>query len=263
MLRSLYSASTGMKAQEMNMDVISNNLANVNTNGFKKSRVEFQDLIYQTFTEPGTPESNGILHPTGRQGGHGVRPIATQKIFAQGNYQATDNPLDWLIEGQGFFRILKPDGNIGYTRDGSLKLSEDGTIVNHDGYPLDPQIQIPENAIGVNVTPGGVVAVKLPGQTDLEVVGQIALANFINPGGLKAIGKNLFVETPASGAPIENNPNQENLGAINQGFVESSNVKMVEEMVNMILAQRAYETNSRTIQTADQMLQTATQLKRT
>lgn len=262
MMRSLYSASTGMKGQELNIDVISNNLSNVTTTGFKKSRVDFQDLMYQTLKEPGTPISTGNSYPVGIQLGHGVRPVAVQKIFSQGEFQQTDHPLDVVIEGKGFFQVQLPNGDIAYTRDGAWKISSTGQVVTSDGYLIIPNITIPQNAIGINITSSGIFAVKLPNQVDLEVLGQIETATFINPAGLKAIGRNLFIPTASSGEPVVNIPGQQEHGELAQGFIEMSNVKVVEEMVNMIVAQRAYEANSKTIQTSDTMLQIANNLRR-
>ncbi|MBF0545354.1 MAG: flagellar basal-body rod protein FlgG [Candidatus Riflebacteria bacterium] len=262
MMRSLYSASTGMKGQEVNIDVISNNLANVSTTGFKKNRVDFQDLIYQTVKEPGAPVATGATYPVGIQLGHGVRPVATQKIFTQGEFQQTDNPLDVVIEGRGFFQVQLPSGEIGYTRDGAWKINENGIIVNSDGYQVIPGLTVPTNALGINITNSGAVGVRLPNQNQLQIIGQIEIADFINPAGLSAQGKNLYLPSGSSGDPITGIPGTLQLGQISQGFIEMSNVKVVEEMVNMIVAQRAYEANSKTIQTADNMLQIANGLRR-
>ena len=262
MMRSLYSASTGMKGQETNIDVISNNLSNVTSTGFKKSRVDFQDLMYQTLKESGSPISSGNTYPVGIQLGHGVRPVAVQKIFTQGEFQQTDNPLDVVIEGKGFFQIQLPNGDVAYSRDGAWKISSTGQVVTSDGYLVIPNITIPQNAIGINITSSGIFAVKMPNQVDLEVLGQIETSDFINPAGLKAIGRNLFIPTGSSGDPVVGIPGTQELGEIAQGFIEMSNVKVVEEMVNMIVAQRAYEANSKTIQTSDTMLQIANNLRR-
>ncbi|PKL47803.1 MAG: flagellar basal-body rod protein FlgG [Candidatus Riflebacteria bacterium HGW-Riflebacteria-2] len=262
MLRSLWSASTGMKGQETNIAVVSNNLANVTTTGFKKSRVDFQDLMYQTIAEPGAPISSDNTYPVGIQLGHGVRPVATQRMFSQGEFQQTEQPLDVVIEGKGFFQIQLPNGDIAYSRDGAWKLSEDGVVVTSDGYTVLPGFTIPREAIGLNITSSGIIAAKMPGQVDLEVLGQIETANFINPAGLKAIGRNLFIPSGSSGDAVVGIPGTEELGEIAQGFIEMANVKVVEEMVNMIVAQRAYEANSKTIQTSDTMLQIANNLRR-
>ena len=262
MMRALWSASTGMKGQETNIAVVSNNLSNVTTTGFKKQRVDFQDLIYQTLTEPGAPISADTSYPVGIQLGHGVKPVATQRMFTTGELQQTDQALDVVIEGDGFFQIRLPNGDTAYTRDGAWKLDENGTIVTSDGYTVLPEVQIPVDALGLNITQGGIIAVKMSEDADLEVLGQIELADFINPAGLKSIGHNLYQESGSSGAPVVGIPNTEGFGGIDQGFIEMSNVKVVEEMVNMIVAQRAYEANSKTIQTSDSMLQIANNLKR-
>ncbi len=262
MMRSLWSSATGMKGQELNIDVISNNLANVTTTGFKKNRVDFQDLLYQTLREPGTPISTGNNYPVGIQLGHGVRPVATQKIFSQGEFQQTENSLDVVIAGRGFFQIQLPNGDIAYSRDGAWKLNNNGQIVTSDGYLVIPNMTVPQNSLGINITSQGIVAVKLPNQVDLEVIGQIETADFINPAGLKALGRNLFIPTGSSGDPVTGIPGTQEFGEIEQGFIEMSNVKVVEEMVNMIVAQRAYEANSKSIQTSDSMLQIANNLRR-
>jgi flagellar basal-body rod protein FlgG len=250
-----------MNAQDLNISVISNNLANVNTTGFKKSRAEFQDLLYQTIREAGTPVVDGQNVPVGIQTGHGVRPVAIQKIFSQGDYQQTGNPLDLVIEGDGFFQIQRPDGTIGYTRDGAFKIDATGTIVNGDGFRLEPQITIPEGAENISVGIDGTVTAIVDGQT--QQLGQITIVTFINPAGLKNIGRNLYTETVASGAPIGPGvPGLEGRGTIQQGYLEMSNVKVVDEMVAMIIAQRAYEVNSKAITTSDQMLGIASNLKR-
>ncbi|KXS45307.1 MULTISPECIES: flagellar basal-body rod protein FlgG [unclassified Candidatus Frackibacter] len=261
MIRSLWTAATGMKAQQLNIDTISNNLANVNTSGFKKSRVNFQDLMYQSLRAAGTPNNQGSQVPTGIEVGHGVRPAATQKLFSQGSFKKTGNPLDVAIEGDGFFQVIRPDGRIAYTRDGSLKRDNNGRIVTSDGYPIQPEITIPEDSVKVTVTAeGNVLAKQANGQ--LEELGQIELARFSNAAGLKSIGRNLFVQTPASGEPIAGVPAEDGFGTLAQGYLEMSNVKVVEEMVNMIAAQRAYEINSKAIKASDQMLQQANNLKR-
>ncbi len=262
MIRALWTAASGMMAQQLNIDTISNNLANVNTTGFKKNRAEFEDLIYQTTAEAGTPVATGLTLPTGIQIGLGVRPSATQKLFMQGNIYQTENPLDIAIEGDGFFQVTLPDGTVAYTRDGSFKLDANGNIVTSDGYFIEPPITIPQNATSISISPEGVVSVKIPGQVAAQNVGQIQLARFVNPAGLKAIGDNLFKETDASGAPIVANPGTNGMGNLRQGFLEASNVQVVEEMVKLITAQRAYESNSKSIQTADDMLRIANGLKR-
>ena len=262
MMRSLWSAATGMKGQELNIAVVSNNLSNVTTTGFKKSRVDFQDLMYQTLKEPGTPLSSGNTYPVGIQVGHGVRPVATQKMYSEGEFQQTEQPLDVVIEGKGFFQVRQPNGDTAYTRDGAWKLSNTGEIVTSDGYTVLPGVTVPQDAIGINITPSGIIAAKMPGQVDLQVLGQVELADFINPAGLKSIGKNLLIPSGSSGDPVVGIPGTNELGQMQQGFIEMSNVKVVEEMVNMIVAQRAYEANSKTIQTSDTMLQIANNLRR-
>jgi len=262
MQRSLFIAATGMEAQRLSIDVISNNLANVNTTGFKKSRADFQELIYQGIREAGASSAEGVELPTGIQVGLGVQPAAVQKMFQQGDFVSTGNNLDLVIEGQGFFQIAKPDGEIAYTRSGALKLNSEGNIVNSDGYALEPAITIPPNALQITITPDGTVSVMEAGSPAPTQVGQIELAQFINPGGLNALGKNLFSPTASSGEATTGNPGADGLGNINQGFLELSNVNVVEEMVNMIVSQRAYELNSKVVQTSDEMLATANNLRR-
>ncbi len=262
MIRSLWSAASGMRAQQLNMDTISNNLANVNTNGFKKSRVTFQDLMYQTLKNAGTPNNQGSQVPTGIEVGHGVRPAATQKLFGQGSLKSTENPLDLAIQGNGFFQILLPDGTNGYTRDGAFKLDSNGQLVTSDGYLLQPPVTIPANATDVMVNEEGVVAYLEPGNDQPQEAGQLELSNFSNPAGLKSIGQNIFKSTAASGQAVFGLPTQEGYGSIAQRFLESSNVKVVEEMVDMIAAQRAYEISSKAIKASDEMLQQANSLRR-
>lgn len=255
MLKSLNTAATGMQAQQANMDVIANNLANVSTTGFKKSRAEFEDLMYHTMKEPGAASGLNAVSPTGVQTGLGVRTSSVQKDFEMGSIKATKNPLDMAIEGPGFFPVQLPDGQIGYTRDGSFKKGPDGRIVDRNGNPLQPEITIPPNAAGIEVSPTGQVSIGVVGAQQPQNVGQLELVNFVNPAGLKALGKNIFIPTGASGLPQQGAPGQANFGSIAQGELESSNVNIVDEMVNMITAQRAYETNSKVIQASDQMLQ--------
>jgi flagellar basal-body rod protein FlgG len=255
MIRSLWTAATGMTAQQLNMDVISNNLANVNTAGFKKSRADFQDLLYQVSRAAGTESVNGDEVPTGIQVGLGARSAAVQKIFTTGDLQQTGNDLDLAIEGNGFFRVLMPDGEEAYTRGGAFKKDGTGRMVTSDGYPLEPQIVIPENATRLSITEDGAVNAYLDGEAEPNQIGTIELTTFSNPAGLEAIGRNLLLETPASGAPVDGIPGQEGFGALAQGFLEGSNVNIMEEMVGMITTQRAYEINSKAIQTSDQMLQ--------
>jgi flagellar basal-body rod protein FlgG len=262
MLRSLWTAASGMNAQQTNIDNLSNNLANVNTVGYKKSRVNFEDLLYQEIRPAGAITATGLNHPTGLQIGMGSKVTGTEKIFSQGSYQNTDNPLDWVIEGDGFFQVLLPDNNIAYTRNGSFKLDRDGNIVTADGYYLEPQVTIPQDALEIMVSEDGIVQVSLNGQTDPVEVGNIQISKFVNPSGLKAVGKNLFIPTAASGDPIDGVPGDPDFGKIHQNMLEMSNVNLVEEMVNMITAQRAYEVNSKAIQTSDDMLQIVNNLRR-
>jgi flagellar basal-body rod protein FlgG len=261
MLRSLFIAATGMEAQKLSIDVISNNLANVNTTGFKKSRADFQDLLYQTIRTPGATSAEGSQIPSGIQVGMGVKPVAVQKIFQQGNFVQTGNNLDMVIEGDGFFQILMPDGTTAYSRSGSFKLDSDGRIVNSDGYPLEPAITIPSNTTNISISSDGKISVTQAGNSAPTQIGQIDLANFINPGGLNALGKNLFQQTGSSGDPTTGNAGTNGLGTISQGYIEMSNVNVVEEMVNMIVSQRAYEINSKAVQASDQMLQVANNLR--
>ncbi|MBD3421725.1 MAG: flagellar basal-body rod protein FlgG [Chitinivibrionales bacterium] len=262
MIRSMYTAATGMEAQQLYMDTISNNLANVNTTGFKRQKIEFQDLMYQMLREPGVRNFEGSMASSGIDVGMGVKTGATQRIFETGSMNQTTNNMDLAIEGEGLFQIVMPDGSIAYTRDGSLKRSADGTVVTSAGFPLADQITIPPDASEFLVASDGMVTVMLPGDNGSTEIGQIDLAKFVNPAGLKAIGGNLFVETEASGIPIVATPGTENLGTIRAGFLEASNVQIVEEMVNMISAQRAFEIVSKSIQASEDMLQIANNLKR-
>ncbi len=260
MIRSLFVAKTGLEAQQTNVDVISNNLANVATNGFKRQRPVFEDLLYQTLRQPGAQSSQQTQVPSGLQLGTGVRPVATARIFTNGNLQNTGNPLDLAVNGNGFFQVTLPDGTVSYTRDGSLQLDNQGQLVTANGYPLQPTITIPPNSISITVGADGTVTVVAPGSSTPVQVGQIQLANFINPAGLQSRGENLFLETAASGTAQTNVPGSNGLGSISQGFVETSNVNVTEELVNLITAQRAFEINSRSITASDQMLQRLTQL---
>jgi len=262
MIRSLWTSATGMQAQELNIDVISNNLANVNTSGFKKSRAEFQDLLYEILRPAGAASSQDTTIPTGIQLGHGTRPSAVQKIFTQGDFQNTKNELDWSIEGDGFFQIELPNGETSYSRAGEFKLDAGGRIVNPDGFLLVPEMSIPTNTVSINVGMDGTVSVIQADDSTPVEIGTIQLARFVNPAGLKSLGKNLYSPTEASGGEIVGTPGENGLGTIAQGFLEMSNVSVVDEMVNMITAQRAYEINSKVIQTADDMLQMANNLKR-
>jgi flagellar basal-body rod protein FlgG len=258
----MWSAATGMNVQQTNMDTISNNLANINTTGFKKSRAEFQDLLYQTINTAGTNTSTSTTAPGNIQIGHGARLAAMVKEFTTGSLKSTSSQFDMAIEGAGFFRVTMPDGTFAYTRDGSFSLDQNGNIVNANGNPLDPQITIPQDALSVTIATDGTVSVTQPGQSTPQQVGQITISNFINPNGLNALGHNLYQPTLASGDAIDGTPGLTGLGTVQQYFLEVSNVDMADEMVNMIIGQRAYEANSKTIQTADSMLQLVTALKR-
>ncbi|MBW2090605.1 MAG: flagellar basal-body rod protein FlgG [Deltaproteobacteria bacterium] len=260
MMRGLWTAATGMNAQQLNLDVIAHNLANVNTTGFKKSRAEFQDLLYQTLRVAGTETAAGQQIPVGIQIGMGVKPISVQKMFTQGDYQQTGQNLDLAIEGDGFFELLR-NGESVYTRAGSFKLDSTGTIVDAEGNPLQPEFAIPEGTVQINIDSGGNITALDAGGNELAST-RITLIRFQNPGGLYALGKNLYVPTNASGDPVEGNPGEEGFGTIAQGFVEMSNVDVVTEMVNMIVAQRAYEINSKAIQSSDEMLSIAVNVKR-
>jgi flagellar basal-body rod protein FlgG len=264
MMRSLWTAASGMTGQQFNIDTISNNLANVNTTGFKQMRADFEDLLYQTQKIAGTPATEDTVLPTGVQVGHGVRPGATQQIFTQGALQATGNPADMAIEGDGFFRVLQYDGTYGYTRDGSFKIDSYGQLVTSNGYKLSPEVILPEGFIpeSLAISQDGRITVKVAGSDDPLEVGQLEIYRFVNPAGLEAIGENLLKMTNASGEAIAGRPGFDGMGKTLQKYLEMSNVSVVKEMVNMIVAQRAYELNSRAIQTSDSMLSTATSLKR-
>ena len=263
MMRALWSSASGMKGQQTNMDVIANNIANVNTYGGKKVRAEFQDLIYQTLRDAGAQSGQDNQYPTGLQIGLGTRVAATQRVFTQGPLQTTENPLDIGIQGEGFFRITLPDGTTAYTRDGSFKLDSQRRLVTTDGYLLADGITFDQNAPvdSIVIAGDGLVSQTPAGQTQ-QNAGQITLARFVNPAGLTAIGKNLFIVSEASGQPIEGNPGTDGAGTLTQGTLEMSNVQIVEEMVNMIVSQRAYESNSKAITTSDSMLEIANGLKR-
>lgn len=260
MIRSLWIAKTGLDAQQTNIDVISNNLANVSTNGFKRARPVFEDLLYQTLRQPGAQSSQQTQLPTGLQLGTGVRPVAVGKIHTQGNLQQTGNALDLAISGKGFLQILMPDGTTAYTRDGSFQVDSQGQMVSASGYALQPAITIPANATSVTIGKDGTVSVLQAGSPTPTQVGTLQLAGFINPAGLQSLGENLFQETAASGAPSANTPGTNGLGFLNQNYLETSNVNVVEEMVSMIQAQRAYEINSKAVTVSDQMLQKLAQL---
>jgi flagellar basal-body rod protein FlgG len=251
-----------MQAQSLNIDVIANNLANVNTTGFKRSRADFQDLLYETLRPPGASSSEGTELPTGVQVGQGTRPVATQKIFLQGDYQQTQNQLDMAIEGDGFFQILQPNGEVAFTRAGAFKMDSEGRIVTSDGFPIDPELSIPTDTVSITIGTDGTISVLQAGESEPSEIGTIQLARFINPSGLKSMGRNLYLTTSASGDPITGTAGEDGFGTISQGYLEMSNVSVVDEMVNMITAQRAYEINTKTIQAADDMLQMANNIKR-
>lgn len=256
-MRSLNIAATGMLAQQRNVEVVSNNLANMNTTGYMRRRTEFHDLLYQNVRRVGSTSSdNGSVVPSGVQIGLGVKLAAVYRIHEQGNLAATDNTLDMAIQGKGFFQIELPSGDTAYTRDGTFQLNADGEIVTHDGYSVLPGITVPDDAIDVTINQSGEVLVKVQGQVDLQNVGQLQIATFPNEAGLEAVGSNLLVETAASGAPAVSAPQEPGYGSILQGFLETSNVNAVEEITNLISAQRAYEMNSKVIQTADEMMAT-------
>lgn len=262
MMRAMWSAAAGMAVQQFNMDAISNNLANVNTTGYKKGRAEFQDLLYQTVNLAGTSSSTSTTIPAGIQLGHGAKLQSVMHDYSTGNLKQTGNRFDLAIEGDGFFRVTMPDGTLGYTRDGSFSTDQNGSLVNAAGYALDPQITIPQDALSVTIASDGTVTVTQPGQTQPQQVGQITLSHFVNPAGLNLLGRNTVQPTLASGDAIDGTPGTDGIGTINQGFLEVSNVDVAEEMVNMIIGQRAYEANSKTIQTVDNMLSLLNQLKR-
>ncbi|MDX1922770.1 MAG: flagellar basal-body rod protein FlgG [Alphaproteobacteria bacterium] len=261
-MRSMLIGATGMQAQELNVEVISNNIANISTSGFKRQRAEFQDMIYENIRRPGSTSTDaGNIVPTGIQVGMGVRPAAVYRINSQGNVTITDNPLDISVSGRGFFQVQLPDGTTAYTRAGSMQLNADGVIVNADGYPIQPSITIPSNAIDVTINSSGEVLVKQDGTTTLTNVGQLQLATFVNPAGLEAIGNNLLRESPASGTPTTGAPASTGFGEVRQGSIENSNVNVVSEITSLITAQRAYEMNSRVIKASDEMLSTVSQLR--
>ncbi|MEA1979641.1 MAG: flagellar basal-body rod protein FlgG [candidate division Zixibacteria bacterium] len=262
MIKAMRTAASGMMAQQMNVDNIANNLANVNTPGFKKSKIEFQDVLYQNVKRAGTASALGAETPAGIQIGYGTKVSSTVREYSEGDLTSTGNPLDLAISGGGFFQIQAPDGTTAYTRDGAFKLSSEGRVVNSNGFYLLPEITVPEDATSISVGVDGIVEVHQFGQDTPQQIGQIELARFVNPAGLNAVGRNLLKITGASGDPITDIPTQSGMGQIDQGYLEMSNVKVVDEMVNMIVAQRAYEMNSKAIQTAEDMAQIANSLKR-
>jgi len=261
MIKSLNTAATGMAAQQTNMDTIANNIANTSTTGFKKTRAEFEDLLYQNVKDPGAATGLNAVSPTGVQVGLGVKTGATNRDFSMGSIRTTAREMDLSINGKGFFQILRPDGTMAYTRNGEFHRLADGRLVDHNGNALQPEITVPQESISVKINPQGEVEAIMNNEEPPQLLGQIELATFVNPTGLKAIGGNLFVATAASGDAQVGNPNQGAFGAISQGELETSNVNIVEEMVNMITTQRAYETNSKVIQASDQMLQALTHLR--
>ncbi|HEU4622365.1 MAG TPA: flagellar basal-body rod protein FlgG [Burkholderiaceae bacterium] len=260
MIRSLWISKTGLDAQQTKLDVISHNLANVSTNGYKRENAVFEDLIYQNLRQAGSASSEQTQLPTGLQIGTGVRPVATARVFSQGNLQQTTNNLDMAVNGNGFFQIQMPDGTVGYTRDGSFQVDAQGQLVTSNGFPLTPAITVPPNALKVSIGQDGTVTVTTPGAVNPTQIGTVQLAQFVNPAGLEARGQNIYVETAASGTPTTGTPGLNGLGTVMQGYVETSNVNVVEELVSMIATQRAYEINSKAIQTSDQMLGRLSQL---
>ena len=260
MIRSLWIAKTGLDAQQTQLDTISHNLANVATNGYKRSQAVFEDLLYQNMRQAGGQETQQNVLPTGLQLGTGVRPVATARLVTQGNLQKTDNTFDMAVNGNGFFSVQMPDGSVAYTRDGSFRVDASGQLVTSNGMPMSPPIVIPPNALSVTIGADGVVSATQAGQSSPVQVGQVQLATFVNPAGLDPRGQNLFTETAASGAPTVGTPGVNGAGLINQGYVETSNVNVVEELVAMIQTQRAYEINSKAIETSDQMLGRLSQL---
>lgn len=261
MIRSLNTAATGMKVQQTNMDVIANNIANASTVGFKRSRAEFEDLMYQTVKEPGAATGLNSVSPTGVQVGMGAKTSAVNKDFDQGSHKPTNQPYDMEIEGNGFFPVRLSSGQIGYTRDGEFKKGPDGRLQDKNGNVLQPDIVVPPNAVGIEISPAGQVSVIFQGNSQPQNIGQLQLVAFINPAGLKSLGGNVFYPTAASGLPQQGLPGQNGMGTIAQGQLEMSNVNIVDEMVNMITTQRAYETNSKVIQASDQMLQSINTLR--
>ena len=262
MMQSLYTASTGMLGMQTQIDTTANNIANVNTIGFKKSRAEFADLMYSVMEYAGTATSDVTKSPTGIEVGLGSRPTAVNKIFSEGSLKQTDNQLDVAITGNGFFKLELPDGTEVYSRNGAFKIDENGTMVNSDGYTIIPQIVVPPDATNISIGTDGTVTIVTPGQTQATQIGQIGLTNFINPAGLHSLGDNLFIETDSSGQAVDGVATQDGLGSVRQGFVELSNVELVVELTDLITGQRAYDSNSKVITTSDEMLQTTNNLKR-
>jgi flagellar basal-body rod protein FlgG len=260
MMRSLWISKTGMEAQQIQLDHISNNLANVSTAGYKRTHAQFEDLIYQNLRQSGAPQTEQTTLPTGLQVGLGVRPVASSRTYTQGNMQQSDNTLNVAILGDGFFQIQRPDGTTAYTRDGQFKLDANGLMVTNNGDTLLPGITVPANARQISIGQDGTVSAVVAGTAAPQTLGQLQLATFINPNGLEAQGQNLFAETASSGAPQVGNPGTNAIGSVKQGFIETSNVNVVEELVQMITTQRAYELNSKAVQTSDQMLQRLSQL---
>lgn len=262
MLRALHTAALGMSAQQSNVDNTANNLANTNTTGFKRSTIVFQDLLYQTVQVAGTAEGQGATPPSALQMGHGAAAISTVRNFTQGSFVETGNPLDLAISGDGFLQVRQPDGTLAYTRDGALTASADGQVVTQTGLLIEPEISVPQDAVEIHVSQDGVVSARLQGQPEMVELGQVELARFFNPAGLRALGGNLYEQTESSGEPTLATPGQDGLGLVRQGYLESSNVDVVQEMVNLISAQRAYEINSKMVNTSEEMLQIANNLKR-
>jgi flagellar basal-body rod protein FlgG len=262
MLRAMYTAASGMQAQQINIDTIAHNLANINTSGFKQRKAQFQDLLYQNIRQAGAANTATTEIPVGLQVGLGTKPVATEIIFTQGDFSSTNNPLDLVIQGQGFFQIRQVNGQIAYTRNGNFHMNRDGNIVTSEGDLLDPQITIPQDQVGITIGSDGTVSVQQAGQNEPQQVGKIELALFQNPSGLENIGKSLFVPSQSSGDAITGTAGENGLGTLLQGFVEQSNVSVVEEMVNMIVSQRAYEANSKVIRTADEMFTQANNVVR-
>ena len=263
MIRALFSAASGMTAQQLNVDNIAHNLANANTTGFKMRRAQFQDLMYQNMIQPGASAGQQTVVPTGLQLGLGTRAASNEIIFTQGNFASTSNPLDLVIQGRGFFQIRRPSGELAYTRAGSFHLDKDGSMVTSDGDPLEPQVTIPKDAQSITIAADGTVSYTQPGQTAAQVAGQIQLADFQNPAGLTSQGRNLYTPTDASGDPITGLPGgQEGIGSLLQGYLEQSNVSVVDEFINLIVSQRAYEANSKVVKAADEMYQEVNNITR-